>query len=303
MQIEVVDDDSTKEDLKPVVDQIAQGRVAYFRQPNNVGVTANFNTCLQRAHGHWIHILHGDDLVMPGFYEKLKVAELEPGIGAAFSRYITINENDKWTWTSELELSHAGTLPDWIEKIGVANRIQAPSIVVRRSVYEEIGGYDTRLFHCADWDMWKRIGAHCGVWYEPAVLACYRVHSRSDTSALVRSGRNIEDMRRSITISREYLPGNAKDRITRQAYRRCALFAFSTARGLLDRREFSAAWAQTRECLKTSPSPDMLARVVRMVLRDGIRQLAAIRLRARNSGHIQTRRSPDPPSEHANPST
>ena len=71
MQIEVVDDVSTKDDPEAVVRELGKGRVQFHRQEKNVGPTPNFNTCLKRSRGYWVHILHGDDFVLPGFYAKL----------------------------------------------------------------------------------------------------------------------------------------------------------------------------------------------------------------------------------------
>jgi glycosyltransferase involved in cell wall biosynthesis len=61
MQIEVVDDGSTDADKEALVKQTGKGRVEYYRQPENVGSLRNFETRLNRATGHYIHILHGDD--------------------------------------------------------------------------------------------------------------------------------------------------------------------------------------------------------------------------------------------------
>src|SRR5438128_483601 len=68
MQIEVIDDCSTQDDPESVVRAVAGERVHFFRQPKNVGHTRNFETCLQRARGYLVHLLHGDDAVLPGFY-------------------------------------------------------------------------------------------------------------------------------------------------------------------------------------------------------------------------------------------
>lgn len=70
MQIEVIDDFSI-DNPKVVVDEIGQGRVAFYQQPRNVGAIQNFNTCIQRSRGYWIHILHGDDMVESNFYSKM----------------------------------------------------------------------------------------------------------------------------------------------------------------------------------------------------------------------------------------
>jgi len=71
MQIEVIDDYSTKDAPAAVVEELGRGRVSFYRQKENVGYIRNFDTCLERSHGKLIHILHGDDYVREGFYRKL----------------------------------------------------------------------------------------------------------------------------------------------------------------------------------------------------------------------------------------
>src|SRR5687767_4743988 len=74
MQIEVIDDASTVDDPEAIVARIGRDRVGFYRQPGNVGHVRNFETCLARARGRFIHLLHGDDAVRPGFYEAMERA-------------------------------------------------------------------------------------------------------------------------------------------------------------------------------------------------------------------------------------
>ena len=72
---------------------MGRGRVSYFRQPRNMGITSNFATCLNRAQGRLVHLLHGDDCARPGFYSHMsRLFELHPAIGAAFCRHAFIDE-------------------------------------------------------------------------------------------------------------------------------------------------------------------------------------------------------------------
>src|SRR5689334_2129176 len=83
MQIEVVDDYSTDANVEQIVKEIGKGRVSYFRQKQNVGSLRNFETCINRAKGKYIHLLHGDDFVKPGFYKNLtSLTEMFPEVGA-----------------------------------------------------------------------------------------------------------------------------------------------------------------------------------------------------------------------------
>src|SRR4028119_1354018 len=82
VQIEVVDDKSTDEDVEKLVHEMGKDKIAFFQQATNVGSLRNFETCINRARGYWIHILHGDDKVEKGFYaeiESLFVAHPEAG--------------------------------------------------------------------------------------------------------------------------------------------------------------------------------------------------------------------------------
>jgi glycosyltransferase involved in cell wall biosynthesis len=87
MQIKVVDDASTDMDVKELIARIGKGRVEYFRQPENLGSLRTFETCINHARGRIVHLLHGDDRIIPGFYTKMTALhERYPQVGAAFSR-------------------------------------------------------------------------------------------------------------------------------------------------------------------------------------------------------------------------
>ena len=262
MQIEVVDDCSTQNDPETIVNEISRGRVQFYRQPRNLGIVANWNACIQRARGHWVHILHQDDLVLKGFYRCLQEAlGKEPTVGAAFCRHSYIDEKDDCLVLSLLERETPGVLSDWLELIATMQRVQFPSIIVRRSTYEELGGFCPQARSAADWEMWKRIAAHYPVWYEPQLLASFRLHSASESSHLIRAGTNIADTRRAIEISKSYLPKAVTPELCIKAREYYALDALSRARSMLNRHDIAAAIAQIQEGLKCSNSP----RVIRLL--------------------------------------
>lgn len=283
MQIEVVDDASTKDDPEAVVRELGRGRVAFHRQAVNVGHTANFQTCLEHSRGRIVHLLHGDDAVRPGFYEKMGMAfERVPGLGAAFCRHIYIDEEDREIWESPLERQSSGLLENWLERIAERQLIQTPSIVVARDVYEQIGTFDRSLSAVEDWEMWVRIAAYRDVWFETEQLASYRVHGSSSTSRLLRSAENLRDVRRALSIIRRYLPTETANATVN------ASLAFWAGDALKNRvptyirnGDIAAVEAQVREALRCSRSPATLAALVgllpalvglslrRMRLRDG----------------------------------
>ncbi|KAB2832306.1 MAG: glycosyltransferase, partial [Candidatus Brocadia sp.] len=206
MQIEVIDDHST-DDPASVVAELGDGRVRFYQQPKNVGHIDNFTTCLRRSRGKLIHLLHGDDYVLSGFYEKMTKAFLQSlDIGAAFCRHIFMDNHGHWQNISQLEQRESGILKNWLEKLASEQRIMTPSIVVRREVYETLGGFDRRLICSEDWEMWVRIAAHYPVWYEVEPLAVYRMHLDSNTGRHIRTGEDMRYTREAINMFTAYLP-------------------------------------------------------------------------------------------------
>jgi glycosyltransferase involved in cell wall biosynthesis len=260
MQIEVVDDASSDRP-EAVVEELGGGRVGFFRQPHNVGHVANFNTCLARSRGQVVHLLHGDDCVRDGFYAAMgRLLEAEPTAGAAFCRYIAFDEHGDWSSIAALEQRSAGLIPDWLEKIAVGQRLQTPCMVVRRDVYERLGGFDRRPRGLGeDWEMWVRIAAHYPVAYEPTPLALYRVHSPSLSGRMLRTGENVTDLRRVIEINREHFPPAQADEIARRALRETAVTCLRRARRLLGAGDTAAMWAQVREAIRSDASARVLA--------------------------------------------
>ena len=264
MQIQVVDDCSPKADVKKMVETIAGDRVIYSRTPENLGLAGCWNTCIERSRGQWVHILHQDDIVLPGFYAALRKGTEVENVGAAFCRHAYFDSKGQWDNIEALERETPGVLENWIEKIGQFQRIQTPAIVVRRAVYEHLGGFLKELCFALDWEMWRRISVSYAVWYEPEILACYRFHPGTTTSSLRQRAADIEDLRRSIELVRGYLPAASAEAITRRAMERTANWALTNAEMFLRYNNYPAMLRQCRGALKCSASPAILKRVARI---------------------------------------
>jgi hypothetical protein len=198
---------------------------------------------LTLARGHFVHILHGDDAVLPGFYSKVEATlAAAPDAGACACRHARIDELGRWIdlgspLTDDLATSHS---------LFRRNTLTAPAVVVRRDVIERIGGFRPDLVHSADWDLWKRIALVSRIVVVDEPLLLYRVHSGQDTSRLLRTATNIRDAAHAIDVSRAYtddpdlldaLP-EARLGVAMIAVRSAARFALS--------RDFSACLAQLR---------------------------------------------------------
>lgn len=207
MEIWVVDDCSTKGDPETIVKKVGKGRVNFFRQKKNVGQLRNFETCLNLSKGVLIHLLHCDDFVHRGFYEKLEAPLINNNtVGAAFTRHNSVDEENEVLTTSEEIIARPGILKDFMCAIAGKQMIQTPSIVVKREVYEKLGGFNKTLSWAEDWEMWVRIACNYKFYYHPEILASYRIHKASNTGNSLTTGRFIEDALACMKIYLNYLP-------------------------------------------------------------------------------------------------
>jgi glycosyltransferase involved in cell wall biosynthesis len=273
MQIEVIDDCSTEGNPEVLVREIGQGRITFRRQSKNQGQIETWNNCIHHARGHWVHILHQDDIVLPGFYSRLRSVVITDQIGGFLCRNIYMDEDGHWQGLSPVERKTPGILENWLELIAASLRFQFPAVVVRRRTYEEIGGFCPDAHSAADWEMWKRIAAYYQIWYEPQPLACFRQHSFSESSRLIQTGANIVHTRYAIEISKAYLPVHTADKLSQQAMEYYAFHALKTARHLLSRSETAAAIAQTREALNCYVSLKVIKAVIRILGEVGLRNV------------------------------
>ena len=247
MEIALIDDASRRVDVRDAVPAGARDRIAWFRQERHAGIGRNWNTCLQRARGQWVHLLHQDDLVRPGFYARLRAGvESCPSAGAAFCRDLVIDPQGRVVARQRLIRSQPGIVDDWIEHLFVGLHLRASALVVKRSVYEALGGFRLDLAYALDWDMWKRIAAAHPLWYEPEPLACYRRHGTSASIAFQRSGANLAEIGRSIALSASVLPVSMAAATTRRARENYARYGAGLAWQALAGRDVRTALAQLR---------------------------------------------------------
>ncbi|MGD1910493.1 MAG: tetratricopeptide repeat protein [Rivularia sp. (in: cyanobacteria)] len=228
MEILVVDNASDVP-LFDLVNSLGKGIVRYYRHPQNLGLVGNHNAAIFLSKGRWIHILHDDDYVLPNFYDRLQqsLENSAESIGAAFTGFENISPKGEVVSPGDIVLwygQYRGVLQDWLMKIGITNPLRPPAMVVRRSTYEKLGGYHPELTDLQGWEMCKRIASFYDCWYEPEILAHYRVdasdfNTQKISNNLFLTGNHAVFLRRAIEISDSYFPTSHRAAITKEARR------------------------------------------------------------------------------------
>jgi GT2 family glycosyltransferase len=246
----IVVDDASSDNPKQVVDQLGRGWVRYRPNPGHLGAVGTFNRCLALATGELVHLLHGDDAVLPGFYTAMEQALAEPTVVAAVCRVRDVDGHNRPLYATRSYRKGTGIWTNALEAFAVSNRVRAPGIVVRRAAYERVGGYRSDLPHAADWDMWTRLAGQGPIVFVDEVLAVYRRHNTSDSWPRIRTGVNVRERVTAIGVVSAYIAPNRRALTTRKALAYALVFAARTALSLVKAGEWSAAGRQVYEAVR-----------------------------------------------------
>ncbi len=235
MQIVLLDDASPIVDVHALVASVPNiNRVDIQRNTTNLGLAGNWNRAIELARGEFVHILHQDDAVLPGFYKTLCTAlQKHPETGMAYCRHAIIGADDEVQRISHRERWRSGLLRNWLPRIAMRTRIQCPAAIVRRSTYEALGKFRTDLKYSLDWEMWVRIAVKFPVWYETKMLALYRRHAQNESARLAASGSQEPDLMKTIEVFSAYLPDAKRDALVQSAYEYLARSRLKQCRKLL----------------------------------------------------------------------
>jgi glycosyltransferase involved in cell wall biosynthesis len=205
MQIEVVDDCSSHNESEAIVKAICPERISIYRQPRRLGLVGNWNACIERALGRFVHILHDDDFVESGYYREIEsLAEKYPDVGLYSTRCFFVDADSIISGITdrvrELERPGRSAVPFFY-----AVPIQFPGVTVRRTSYEVFGGFRSDLKCLIDCEMWARVTSGHGAVVSTNIRAFYRVSDENESTRVLKTGEAVRDVcRLSEIFSQRY---------------------------------------------------------------------------------------------------
>lgn len=268
MEIIVVDDCSTKDNPKGVVEEFKNSKIKFFQHHENVGKSKNYSKGLSMSTGHFIHLLHGDDTVIDGFYQKMETLFNEyPTASAAFCRCNYINADNTVRGISTLIQSKEGIVKNFQYLIAIHQQIQPPSIVFRREVYETIGTYDNRLTHIEDWEFYVRASLFYSYCYTPEILANYRTFDENSSSKSFRGGRRLKKIDQVNQIIDDYLPMEVKTKISRDRKKAEVEYLLLYIPKFIKNKDYTGYSKTMFRILRNSPSIRLVLRAFKLSYR------------------------------------
>jgi glycosyltransferase involved in cell wall biosynthesis len=198
----VADDGSEGETAAYIAELANLPRVKVLRLAHSGNPGAVRNAAWQTARSEYIAFLDSDDVWLP---EKLalQVASLRshPERGWSHTAFAVIDESGELLRGARSRWWPAAE--GWILEslIKMETVIAIPSVIVRRRLLEQLGGFDLKQRMCEDYDLWLRLAALSeidGVRETLLHVRSHRDHFHSDSIVFEDLGRALE---KSLAVS------------------------------------------------------------------------------------------------------
>lgn len=185
LEVIVVDDGSDDQTSKVV--RAFGAAVAYIQQPH-AGVSAARNRGVTASQGAYLAFLDSDDLWLPGkIAAQVALFEQQPRTHVCYTDEIWIRRGVRVN-PGRVHQKHSG----WIFLPSLPRCIISPSsIMMRRTLWERLGGFDEALPACEDYDLWLRLTA-----VEPVALLPERL--------IVKRGGHADQLSRCVPVLDQY---------------------------------------------------------------------------------------------------
>lgn len=155
----------------------------------NLGMIGNWNHVVFQAHGKYVKIMGGDDLLEKNILEKqYKILSQNPQIGLVVSRKKVINHEGNQILT----LGYKTASNFYNSMKAIRTTLQSGGNVIgepvaglfRKSDFLKVGGYDSQIYYHADVDLWIRLMLEYeSFYYQNEPLYSFRIHKGSVTSS------------------------------------------------------------------------------------------------------------------------
>lgn len=146
----------------------------------NLGLPRAFNQAAKESSGELLIDLSGDDILAKGALERISYcfSNLSDEYGVVYSNAVLIDQQGK-----ELGRHFRDTRSEKPQGMIFSTLLEryfilAPTMVFRRKVFEQLGGYDETLVY-EDFDFWVRSSRDFHYAYLPEVTVYHREHGSS----------------------------------------------------------------------------------------------------------------------------
>jgi len=168
-EVIVVDDGST--DKTTEVAASYGNRVQYIRQERS-GPGAARNAGIRAARGELLAFLDADDWWLPHrLSSQVPIISANDEIAMVHSAFLGYHGPDVQSPVYRFSQEDCD-----VHVLKRSCRVGTLTVLIRKEIVDELGGFDTRLRRCQDWDLWIRVARDHRIVYHDEPVAVYRSH-------------------------------------------------------------------------------------------------------------------------------
>lgn len=186
LEIVVVNDGSSDDGATDRIARSYLPRIRYFEQPNG-GVASALNRAIAEARGEYISWLSHDDLLLPGKVSRQSAFLAQRGDAktVVFGDFDVEDVDTGRRWEERLPRFLRSGGPPATLALLFLGRLHGCSLLLPRSVFDEVGRFDVALRTTQDYDLWFRM-LHAGYRFVhlPGAAIRTRWHAAQGTRAM-----------------------------------------------------------------------------------------------------------------------
>lgn len=172
----IVIDDGSTDSTAEIVNSFKDQRLIFIKQENR-GRSAARNRAIALSRGTFITFLDSDDVYLVDKLERqVHFMESHPDIAMTYTSALCMNESgDLFPEKYEATVCRRSR-----EDIAfyLPSTITLPTVMVRREVFDSVGGFDESMSRFEDTDMWRRISR------------CHRIEAIQEYTCKLRTHRD-----------------------------------------------------------------------------------------------------------------
>lgn len=255
----IIVDDGSQDATADIVRTYQDARITFIPLSENQGACVALRKAIEAGQGEYVAILNSDDAFLPGKLEKqAALLDTDSKIDAVFGLPQFINQKGDVLqphqhFYRDLFRQKNRTRHEWLNHFFYkSNALCHPTVMLRRTCYENLGYYDPRMAQLPDFDFWVRLALKYNIHVLEEELIRFRILNHEANA----SAPTIENIRRAhwefsyilphflkLDSLDEYLKVFPEDQAFMQTYSHCPtkyLIPYALAQKSLSDKIFAA---------------------------------------------------------------